>query len=161
MITLKTSVLVAAALQFGAIVAGASKKEQKKIYNFGISLGLAFQLQDDYLDTFGDVATFGKKIGGDILENKKTWLYLKALESAKKDDRQMLLDLYNQESENEKQKIKEVTDFFVKYQIDLLIKQEIKNYTSLALNQLQEIDLKEKPKAILKELVLNLEKRNA
>jgi len=160
MITLKTSVLVAAALRLGAIVAGASKKDQKKIYNFGISLGLAFQLQDDYLDTFGDAATFGKKIGGDILENKKTWLYLKALQNAKEEDRQKLLDLYNENTDNETQKIKEVTDFFVKYQIDKLIKQEIKSYTSLALNQLNEINLKEKPKAILEDLVRNLEKRN-
>ncbi|MCL4144881.1 UNVERIFIED_CONTAM: hypothetical protein GTU68_063636, partial [Idotea baltica] len=80
MIRLKTSVLVAAALQMGAIVAETSEENERLIYNFGLNLGLAFQLQDDYLDTFGDPETFGKLIGGDIIENKKTFLYLKCLE---------------------------------------------------------------------------------
>ena len=80
MITYKTSVLVAAAMEMGAIIANVSKNEAEKIYDFGLNLGIAFQLQDDFLDTFGDAATFGKQIGGDILENKKTFLYLKALE---------------------------------------------------------------------------------
>tara|TARA_B100001057_G_scaffold376879_1_gene382087 strand:+ start:1405 stop:2379 length:975 start_codon:yes stop_codon:yes gene_type:complete len=79
MIRLKTAVLVGCALKMGAIVAKASDEDQQLIYDFGIQLGLAFQLQDDYLDTFGDQATFGKKIGGDILEDKKTILYHLAL----------------------------------------------------------------------------------
>ena len=77
MIRLKTSVLVAAALKMGAIVAETSNENANLIYDFGLNLGLAFQLQDDYLDTFGDPETFGKQIGGDIIENKKTFLYLK------------------------------------------------------------------------------------
>lgn len=80
MIKLKTSVLVGCALQMGAIVAGKDLQEQEKIYDYGIQLGMAFQLMDDYLDTFGDPATFGKEVGGDIRENKKTYLYLTALE---------------------------------------------------------------------------------
>ena len=78
MIRLKTSVLVAAALKMGAIVAESSEKNADLLYEYGINLGLAFQLQDDYLDTFGNPETFGKQIGGDIIENKKTYLYLKS-----------------------------------------------------------------------------------
>ncbi len=79
MITLKTSVLLGCACQIGAIIAGASNVEQLSFYNYGLKLGLAFQLQDDYLDTFGDTKVFGKKIGGDILNDKKTWLFISAL----------------------------------------------------------------------------------
>ncbi len=67
----------------------------EKIYDFGLNLGIAFQLQDDFLDTFGDAKTFGKQIGGDILENKKTFLYLKALEVCNETDKQKLLNFYN------------------------------------------------------------------
>src|SRR5690606_36613980 len=79
MIEYKTAVLVGAALQMGAIVARTSEANKKGIYDFGLNLGIAFQLQDDYLDASGDPETFGKQVGGDIIENKKTYLYLKAL----------------------------------------------------------------------------------
>ena len=78
MIRLKTSVLLATALQKGAYMSGATEAEQQALYDFGINLGLAFQIQDDYLDCFGDPKTFGKAIGGDIREGKKTWLWLTA-----------------------------------------------------------------------------------
>ncbi|MCL4165974.1 UNVERIFIED_CONTAM: hypothetical protein GTU68_038733, partial [Idotea baltica] len=78
MIEYKTAVLVGAAMKMGAIVANASEADQNSIYEFGRHLGIAFQLQDDYLDAFGDPKTFGKQVGGDIIENKKTYLYLKA-----------------------------------------------------------------------------------
>ena len=93
MIRLKTSVLVAAALKMGAIVAETNELDANLIYDFGLNLGLAFQLQDDYLDTFGDAATFGKQIGGDIIENKKTYLYLKALEVANPGPRTRLVGM--------------------------------------------------------------------
>ena len=93
MIRYKTAVLVGAALQMGAIIAGASIENQRLIYDFGVTIGLAFQLQDDYLDTFGD-EDFGKKIGGDILENKKTILYLKALALADEAQRNTLIAQY-------------------------------------------------------------------
>src|SRR6478736_7233214 len=80
MIEYKTAVLVAAAMKMGAIIAKTSEENANLIYDFGLNLGLAFQLQDDYLDAFGDPETFGKQVGGDIIENKKTYLYLKALE---------------------------------------------------------------------------------
>jgi len=80
MIRLKTSVLLATALQIGAYIADGTEAEQQALYEYGINLGLAFQIQDDYLDCFGDPATFGKAIGGDIREGKKTWLWLSALQ---------------------------------------------------------------------------------
>jgi len=82
MITLKTSVLLAASLQLGAVIGGASTTDQNHLYEFAKNFGIAFQLQDDILDTFGEASAVGKKIGGDILQNKKTYLYLKALELA-------------------------------------------------------------------------------
>jgi geranylgeranyl diphosphate synthase, type II len=82
MIRLKTAVLIAASLQIGAIIAGADKEKQQKIYDFGIAIGLAFQIKDDYLDSFGDAKEVGKRPGGDITENKKTILLIKALENA-------------------------------------------------------------------------------
>ena len=93
MIRLKTAVLVGCALQMGAIIGGASEEDQQVIYDFGIQLGLAFQLQDDYLDTFGDQDTFGKKIRGDILEDKKTILYHLALKTANESQSEVLQSL--------------------------------------------------------------------
>ncbi|WP_281671475.1 polyprenyl synthetase family protein [Rikenella microfusus] len=82
MIRLKTSVLLAAALEMGAVVGGASDAERRSLYDFGVNLGLAFQIQDDLLDTYGDAETFGKKIGGDIAAGKKTFLHIAAMEKA-------------------------------------------------------------------------------
>jgi geranylgeranyl diphosphate synthase type II len=86
MIRLKTSVLLGCACKLGAMLAGANDYECKAFYDYGIKLGLAFQLEDDLLDTFGDAATFGKSIGGDIINDKKTWLLISALNSDKHDD---------------------------------------------------------------------------
>ena len=93
MIELKTAVLLAAALQMGGIAARASENDQQHLYEFGRLMGIAFQLQDDYLDTFGDQATFGKQIGGDILNNKKTYLILHALDTANAEDKTLLMRL--------------------------------------------------------------------
>lgn len=160
MIKYKTSVLVAAALQMGAIVAGATQSDQIKIYNFGIDLGLAFQLQDDYLDTFGNAVTFGKQIGGDILENKKTWLYLKTLEVASTADSTALLDMYQRDIENDSDKIIKVTELFQQYQIDVLLQKEISNYTQKALAILEFLNIEVTSKDLLKEFVFSLEKRS-
>ena len=81
-------------MKMGAIVAEASEKDQQSIYQFGKNLGIAFQLQDDYLDAFGDPKTFGKQVGGDIIENKKTYLYLKALEFSNDEDALQLQHLF-------------------------------------------------------------------
>lgn len=159
MIRLKTSVLVAAALKMGAIVSETDSKNANLIYDFGLNLGLAFQLQDDYLDTFGDPETFGKQIAGDIIENKKTYLYLKALELADKKDQQKLQFFYNQKTEDNSFKINEVTRIFEFYDIPLLIKNEIESYTEKAFKTLQEMTISELDKEKLKNFGLWLMNR--
>ena len=159
MIRLKTSVLVAAALKMGAIVSETHSKNADLIYDFGLNLGLAFQLQDDYLDTFGDPETFGKQIAGDIIENKKTYLYLKALELADKKDQQKLQFFYNQKTEDNSFKINEVTRIFELYDIPLLIKNEIESFTEKAFETLQEMTISELDKEKLKNFGLWLMNR--
>src|SRR6056297_745914 len=112
MIEYKTAVLVAAALKMGGIVANASLEDQKSIYEFGRNLGIAFQLQDDYLDAFGDPKTFGKQLGGDIIENKKTFLYLKALEVSDTNDEGKLKYLYRKKLKENSIKIGDVRRIF-------------------------------------------------
>jgi geranylgeranyl diphosphate synthase type II len=102
MIRLKTSVLLAAALHMGAILGNASAEDQQKIYDFGEKLGLAFQIKDDYLDTFGDQKTFGKRIGGDILQNKKTYLLCLSLTKADETQRQRIFSLFEEKEEEKK-----------------------------------------------------------
>jgi len=131
MITYKTAVLLASSLQIGALIGNASKKDADNMYLFGLNLGIAFQLQDDYLDTFGDVHTFGKRIGGDIIENKKTFLYLKLQEIITNEDK-ILLDKLFSNNINEQEKIDAVTAFYVKYNIPELVLAEIKKYTEIA-----------------------------
>jgi geranylgeranyl diphosphate synthase type II len=100
MIEYKTAVLVASAMKMGAIVAETTEENKNLIYDFGLNLGLAFQLQDDYLDAFGNPETFGKQVGGDIIENKKTYLYLKAMEFASANEKVQLLHLFSFQSSN-------------------------------------------------------------
>ncbi len=133
MIEFKTAVLVAASLKMGAIVAEASAEDAQNIYDFGLHLGIAFQLQDDYLDVFG-TDDFGKQRAGDIVENKKTWLYIKSLELSSGEDRKLLQDLYTENRSDNATKIEEVTTLFKKYQVDQLIEREIERYTTLALH---------------------------
>lgn len=140
MITLKTSVLIGASMKIGSIIANASKQDADYIYNFGLNLGIAFQLQDDYLDTFGDTSTFGKKIGGDILENKKTFLYLSAIEKATYNDKKHLQKLYSTNPKNE-DKINEVTAIFKKYNIEKCTQNEIEKYTQKAFSVLEKTSL--------------------
>lgn len=159
MIRLKTSVLVAAALKMGAIVAETEEKNANLIYDFGLNLGLAFQLQDDYLDTFGDPETFGKQIGGDIIENKKTYLYLKALEVANEKDKQKLAFFYRQKLEENSIKITEVTRIFELNDIPDLIKEQIEYYTQKAFDTLSKMDISEENKQNLKDFGLWLMNR--
>ena len=159
MITYKTSVLVAAAMKMGAIIANVEDDEAEKIYDFGLNLGIAFQLQDDYLDTFGDEALFGKQIGGDIAENKKTFLYLKAIEVCGIDDKKKLMDFYAEESVRNN-KVQEVTRIFENNNIPELTKNEIAFYTNLAFKELENIDIAAEKKELLKNFGLGLMKRS-
>jgi len=151
MITYKTAVLVACSLKMGAIIANAEVKEANLIYDYGLQLGIAFQLQDDFLDTFGDAATFGKQIGGDILENKKTYLYLKLLEVISDDDKLILLNWFATTDKSD-EKIKEVTLLYEKYNIPELIKLEIDKYTKLSYKSLENTLIGDKEKLFLKKL---------
>jgi geranylgeranyl diphosphate synthase type II len=158
MITLKTSVLVAAAMKMGAIIANVDEKQSEAIYNFGLNLGIAFQLQDDYLDTFGDFETFGKNIGGDILENKKTFLFLKCIEVANETDKNALLKLYTSKS-NDFKKVKDVTNIFIKNNIANYTVQEIEKYTNNAFLALNSLSISDEKKSILESFGVNLMKR--
>ena len=157
MIGYKTAVLVAASLKMGAIIGEAKGTEADLIYDFGFHLGMAFQLQDDYLDTFGG-KDFGKKIGGDILENKKTFLVIKLLEIASKDDRFEIEKLFTVK-DGSSDKIKKATAYFKKYQIDNFIKEEIKEYTQKALTDCDKLKISEKDKESLVLFANNLMKR--
>ena len=158
MIRLKTSVL--AALKMGAIVAETNDENANLIYDFGLNLGLAFQLQDDYLDTFGDPETFGKQVGGDIIENKKTYLYLKALEISNEEDKGKLEYFYRNKLNENSVKIAEVRRIFELNDIPLLIKEEIENYTEKAFNTLSKMSIKDADKQGLKDFGLWLMNRS-
>ncbi|MHB1146289.1 MAG: polyprenyl synthetase family protein [Lutibacter sp.] len=158
MITYKTSVLVAAAMKMGAIIANVNDEEAEKIYDFGLNLGIAFQLQDDYLDTFGDEALFGKQIGGDIAENKKTFLYLKAIEVCGIEDKNKLMNFYTVESENN-HKVQQVTSIFENNNIPQITKSEIELYTNMAFKELENLDISTEKKEMLKNFGLGLMKR--
>ncbi|AUC86726.1 polyprenyl synthetase [Polaribacter sp. ALD11] len=160
MIRLKTSVLVAAALKMGAIVAETNEENASLIYDFGLNLGLAFQLQDDYLDTFGDPKTFGKQVGGDIIENKKTYLYLKALEVSCEAEKGKLEHFYRNKLKENSIKIAEVRRIFELNDIPFLIKQEITNYTEKAFNTLSKMSIKDSDKQGLRDFGLWLMNRS-
>jgi len=142
MIRLKTAVLVGCALQMGAILGNASKEDQQSIYDFGIQLGLAFQLQDDYLDTFGDQKTFGKKIGGDIIENKKTILYHLAIKHGNEIQSQALQTLLSSKnSSTEEEKIKKVTDLFEVTMAKDTTRDLIQHHSDLAATELEKLTI--------------------
>ena len=151
MITYKTAVLVAAALKMGAIISNASLNSQDAIYDYGINLGIAFQLQDDYLDAFGDPETFGKQVGGDIIENKKTFLYLKSIEIGTEDQINELKDLFSIKPISPKEKIETVKEIYIQSGAAEIIKKEINNYTQHAYKLLESIEAPENKKEILKE----------
>ncbi|PRP68416.1 polyprenyl synthetase family protein [Nonlabens agnitus] len=162
MIKLKTSVLVGCALQMGAIIAQKDIVEQEKIYNYGIELGMAFQLMDDYLDAFGDPETFGKEVGGDIRENKKTYLYLKSIDN--KDFAAELKDLFaqdyrsltDQEIEDKKARAKEL---FVNSGGANRTLEAIEDYTQKALKTVESLDMEKEHKTILKKFSQDLTSR--
>ena len=143
MIRLKTAVLVGASLQMGAIVANASKQDQTCIYNFGINLGLAFQLQDDLLDVFGDYDLVGKKIGGDILENKKTILFHMTRSNSTKIQISELESLYDSDELNSELKISKVTSIFKRAKADILTSKLVLDYTDKAIKYIDDLSIAE------------------
>ena len=158
MIELKTAVFLAGSLRMGAVVADASESDQQNIYDFGKNLGLAFQVQDDWLDTFGDPSTFGKQRGGDILANKKTFLLVKCLESASPEQKQDLIELLIY---NGTDKVDRMTTIYRALGVDRAA-QEAKNYyMGKAYAHLENIQVPAKNKTALKELAASLLERIA
>jgi geranylgeranyl diphosphate synthase type II len=152
MIELKTSVLLAAAMKIGALVGQASEEDAEHLYQFGRNIGIAFQLQDDYLDTFGDPEKFGKKVGGDIAQNKKTFLILKALEVASIAIRNRLLQLMNDQTKVEEVRIAAITETLRELNIDELTKEKKNEYQQQAFEHLNAVSVSEERKQPLRDL---------
>lgn len=159
MIRLKTSVLIAACLKMGAIIGGADKKSLELLYDFGIQIGLGFQLKDDYLDSFGDPEIFGKKIGGDIIANKKTYLLINALQLANSQQKSDLLTLI-QGDFNPELKVERVKTIYKELQLDSLIKNEMQNYYNKATENLESLEIAEDKKEELLRFAKGLIDRN-
>jgi geranylgeranyl diphosphate synthase type II len=151
MIDYKTAVLIGASMKMGAIVAGASGSCQDNIYEFGRNLGIAFQLQDDYLDAFGNPETFGKQIGGDIIANKKTFLYLTALDLCNPSEAAELRHLYSISPKDPSEKINIVKRLFESSGAVSAAEEEISLYTSKANEVLGSIQISEERKESLRE----------
>ncbi len=149
MIGLKTSVLLAAALQMGAIIGGASEGNCNHLYQFGLNLGIAFQIQDDYLDAFGDPEKFGKEVGGDIKQNKKTFLFLHTLEVANDEQKQKIKQLIQ---ENPADKVQQMLGIFKECNVDAWANELKEKYYQIALKHLDDIAVTSVRKKALIEL---------
>lgn len=161
MIVLKTGVLIAGALKMGALIAGGSDEEAEKIYNYGKNIGIAFQLQDDLLDTFGSYEKVGKKIGGDIVQNKKTYLYLKAIELSDDSGRSEIRKIYSNDTTlSEDEKIEKVTKLFSGLVVDEYARQVRDAYLDLSNAHLDSLAIAEDRKTALKALGLQLVNRD-
>ena len=156
MIEYKTAVLVAAAMKMGAIVAKTTEKEAGFIYDFGLNLGLAFQLQDDYLDAFGDPETFGKQVGGDIMVNKKTYLYLKAREFSTPEKAAELEKLFSLQLDDNTEKIVTAKTIFNESGASKATQEAIEMYTFKAFETLEKMDINAEKKSILRTFGENL-----
>lgn len=159
MIRLKTAVLLACALKEGAIVAGASSTDADNLYDFGINVGLGFQLKDDLLDVYGDSSSFGKRIGGDILCNKKTYLLINAL--ADNSTRDELIAWMNKEGVKEEEKIKAVTQIYNKLDLKKRSEDLINDYYIKAVACLDKVDVLKERKEELYKLAINLMSRTS
>lgn len=149
MIELKTAVLIAASLKIGAILGGASQRDSEDLYEFGKNLGIAFQLQDDLLDTYGDPGVMGKNQGTDIVDNKKTYLAIKALETASDVQKEELIAWLGKKIFDPKEKIAAVKGIFDSMNIKAMTELRIEDYYQKALNNLENLNRPEERKAEL------------
>lgn len=156
MIRLKTAVLIAGSLQIGALIGGAETIWASRVYEMGDMIGMAFQLQDDYLDTFGNPVTFGKNIGGDILANKKTFLLIKAQELASPDQLELLKRYYESDDYNPEEKITTVKKVFKDLGVDQETIEMVHDYSNKALEILAEIPVDITRKIELEKFTRNL-----
>lgn len=150
MIEYKTSVLLAAALQIGALIGGAGKRDQELLYQFGLNLGLSFQIKDDYLDTYGAGEKVGKKIGGDILQNKKTYLFITALRNADPEQRKKMLALL--EETDEDLKISGILGLFDETNVPQITEAKIEELYRISIQSLDEVSVPEAKKQALRQL---------
>jgi len=160
MIHLKTAVMLAGCLKTGAILANASKSDQDALYQFGIYLGMAFQLVDDMLDVYADTETFGKEVGGDIQENKKTYLYLFALKNADEKQKTQLLHYYSSTHYPKAEKFNAVKTIFDDLRCKEEIEKRVDEYLEKAYQNVEELSLTNERKELLKQLALKLSKRS-
>jgi geranylgeranyl diphosphate synthase type II len=147
MIALKTAVLLGASLKIGALIGGANQNDAENLYEFGKNIGIAFQIQDDLLDSFGDGNKTGKKVGGDIVANKKTLLLIELMQCVHKDDKLLLNNLLNET--NEHVKVTGILNLYKKYQIDLFAQHQKEIYLQNAFNHLNAVSAEEARKQIL------------
>ena len=159
MIRLKTSVLLACATKMGAILADATQEDAENLYKFGEQIGLAFQLQDDYLDVYGDAKVFGKKIGGDIVSNKKTYMLITAFNQANTGQRAELENWVNKKDFNTEEKIVAITRLYNQIGIDKLAKEKMNFYYEQGKNFLDAVKLPDERKEALAEYAAKMMKR--
>src|SRR5574344_8740 len=160
MIRLKTSVLLACAMKMGAIQADATVEDAERLYKFGEQMGLAFQLQDDFLDVYGDPKVFGKAIGGDITSNKKTYMLIKAYQNADDSQRAELQKWISLKDFDKQEKIKSVTDLYNQIGIKELCEKKIASYFGEANKYLDQVDVDEDRKRNLRDFTKSMMKRN-
>lgn len=146
MIGLKTAALIAASVRIGALFGGAEEKDAELLYEFGRNLGLAFQIQDDLLDTYGDIKVFGKISGGDIVASKKTFLYVKALEIANSDQKKKLQEEYLTSGSDPEAKIRNVTDIYDQLNIRSVTLTLANDYFNRALGLLEKVGVPQERK---------------
>lgn len=161
MIRLKTAVLLACALKVGAMIGGASTADADALYDYGIHIGLAFQLQDDLLDVYGDPKTFGKNIGGDILCNKKTFLLINALSAASEEQRQVMEDWMARKSYDAQEKIAAFTNLYNELSIRDLTERRIEDYYRMANEDLARLSIAPEILSVLKGTCDRLMKRKS
>lgn len=160
MIRLKTAVLLASSMKIGAIIAGANAEDTQSLYDFGLNVGLAFQLQDDYLDVYGDPKVFGKNTGDDILTNKKTYMLIKACEKATGDLKTELSEWIHSDDFEPEEKIKAVTHIYNELGIDKLCKEKMEEYYEKAILALNTVSVDDSKKESLKSLAAELMNRS-
>ena len=159
MIELKTAVLIAASLKIGALAAESSVEDAENLYKYGYNVGMAFQLQDDYLDVFGDFNVFGKKIGGDIISNKKTFLLISALCLAENETLELLETTLADKNIEDDKKIKIVTEIYIKLGVDKLSTKKMKGFLDNAFVYLDKVNVSKDKKQELIKFAISLSDR--
>ena len=160
MIRLKTSVLLACAMKIGALMADAPQEDIDNLYRFGEQMGLAFQLQDDYLDVYGDPKVFGKAIGGDIVSNKKTYMLINAINRAQGEDIETLMRWIDAKEFDRSEKVKAVTAVYDRLGIGDLAKAKMEEYYAEALAALDRVAVEESRKSLLRDYAAKMMKRD-